>query len=230
MGKTNPIQDWRFTPIRNLKKVRNVVGQRFGRLLCLGLVGRYRHCAYWACLCDCGALVFVSSGQLTRKGKRSTRSCGCLHKGVNWKHGHSKRTGTYKSWGGMKNRCFNQGSQDYPDYGGRGITVCGRWLVFENFLEDIGEPPTAKHSLDRKNNSGHYSCGTCEDCIANGWPINCRWATTLEQSRNRRSSKMITFEGETLSLVEWAERKGIRDNTLGHRIMKGWPLEKAMVP
>lgn len=84
------------------------------------------------------------------------------------------------------------------NYGGRGITVCERWLSYEAFLADVGERPTAKHTLDRyPNNDGHYE------------PGNVRWATRKEQARNRRSARMVTIDGETRSAIEWAETAGI---------------------
>lgn len=93
-----------------------------------------------------------------------------------WNHG-DKRTPEYDAWIGMKRRCNNPNSSRYKDYGGRGITVCERWMVVENFLTDMGERPTIEHSLDRKNNEGNYE------------PSNCRWATHEEQNQNQRLSK-----------------------------------------
>jgi hypothetical protein len=83
----------------------------------------------------------------------------------------------YKSWSGLKDRCLNSAGKLFPYYGGRGISVCLRWLVYENFLADMGRKPTAQHSLDRVNNDGNYE------------PENCRWATKKEQAMNRRPAR-----------------------------------------
>lgn len=95
-------------------------------------------------------------------------------------HGRSK-TPEYNVWIKIKQRCFNKNGKDYPDYGGRGITVCDRWLTFENFFSDMGERPSPTYSIDRINNDGNYE------------PRNCRWATPNQQARNRRVRKLDSY-------------------------------------
>jgi hypothetical protein len=102
----------------------------------------------------------------------------------------------YYTWKGVKVRCINPDPKhvNYKYYGARGIKICERWRTsFEAFFEDMGPRPAntilAAYSLDRIDNDGNYSCGKCEECIANGWPANCRWATGSEQSLNKRDSK-----------------------------------------
>jgi len=154
---------------------KNEAGNRYGRLLVLDkfiVVGNRRR-RKWDCLCDCGNACSVSGNDL-RNGH--TRSCGCLnHTGdANRTHG---LTGTpiYLSWQDMKKRCYNENHKDYLRYGGRGISVCSRWLnSFENFLEDMGERPKWL-TLDRINSDENYS------------KSNCRWATRLDQARNKTS-------------------------------------------
>lgn len=124
---------------------------------------------------------------------------------------------TYQAWADMKSRCSNPRQPKFAYYGGRGITVCERWLKFENFLADMGEAPEGL-TLDRINNDGNYE------------PSNCRWATRFEQSNNTRLTSRITFNGATLSRSEWARRLGISSDTLAHRLKRGWPLEKALHP
>jgi len=136
-----------------------------------------------------------------------------------YKHGHATRnyiTKTYHSWAGMCARCRNKNNIMYQRYGARGITVCSRWLSFENFLADMGEKP-AGTSLDRKDNDGNYC------------PENCRWATRNQQNRNRRSNRLLTYDGVTKCLVEWAETIGISKRTLANRVNRGgWSVEKAL--
>lgn len=91
------------------------------------------------------------------------------------------------AWRSMQKRCYNQKNTSYHNYGGRGVRVCS-WLrlSFEYFLHVVGSKPTPSHTLDRKNFNGNYSCGRCPECIANGWTMNLRWATYIEQNNNRR--------------------------------------------
>lgn len=116
----------------------------------------------------------------------------------------------------MKRRCLNPNNFAYSRYGGRGITVCDRWLEsFENFLVDMGEAPPGM-SLDRIDNDGNYK------------PGNCRWATPLEQGSNKCNNHLIEFEGKTQSLSQWANEYGIQVGTLWYRLKEGWLIEEAL--
>jgi hypothetical protein len=127
------------------------------------------------------------------------------------------RTPEYNAWINMRRRCINASHPQFKDYGGRGITVCDRWLhSFDSFLEDMGLRPSPKHSIDRVNNDGPYS------------PSNCRWATQRAQMQNTRRSKLITVRGETACLTEWARRTGIGVNTISERLRRGWSHERAV--
>jgi hypothetical protein len=131
-------------------------------------------------------------------------------------HGLS-RTALYAVWVTMKERCLNGARGDYKRYGGRGIRVCDRWLhSFEAFLADMGDRPSPRHSLDRKDPNGHYE------------PSNCRWATAVEQARNRRANQTITHGGETLTVAEWSERTGIKAPRLYWRLHRGLPPEEIL--
>jgi hypothetical protein len=122
----------------------------------------------------------------------------------------------YTIWLGMKGRCSRPSPKEQRIY--KGVTVCGRWAEsFEAFLEDMGEPPSPLHSIDRfPNQSGNYE------------PGNCRWATPLQQARNSRKNRLIAFRGESLCIAEWAERLGIAYHCLYARLRKGWTVERAM--
>lgn len=196
-----------------LKANADLSGKRFGRLAVVGYYGssgRGKH--KWQCLCDCGATVNVLANNLVRGG---SKSCGCARretcKAVGDRvrtHGMSKTT-IYAIWAGMVARCHRETAKDYPRYGGRGITVCERWRVFENFFADMGEKPPGM-SLDRIDNSSGYS------------PENCRWASGRQQNINRSQTRMITIGGETKCLAEWAEQAGaVAENTFRRRLANG---------
>lgn len=190
-----------------------IAWQRFGFLIAQRrLIGD--KLTSWECLCDCGVSTIVRLSNL-RSG--NTTSCGC-QKYKNRKSGRVPITSLpeYKSWDGMRQRCRNPKDAGYSRYGGRGITVCDRWDSFSTFLTDMGPKPSPKHSIERKDNNGPYS------------PDNCRWATTREQSVNRRSNVSLTAFGRTQVLMDWAREVGINHQTISARIAAGWPTEVAL--
>jgi len=134
-------------------------------------------------------------------------------------HGHARegnKTAIYHVWCSMRQRCLNPKHKFFYRYGGRGITICERWESFELFLEDVGESPSPRFHFDRKDNDGNYE------------PGNVRWLSPKESARNRGSSKLLTFRGETMSMVEWAEKLDLPYTTLKGRFQKGWEVEKAL--
>lgn len=153
----------------------DLTGQRFGSLVVIAAEGqRIRGGLAWLCRCDCGIEKILAANAL-RTGH--TQSCGCgMHTG---KHSQSspqgKPTPEYMAWGAMKQRCLNPNVPAYPDYGGRGITVCQEWIdSFEAFYAHVGPRPGPEYSLDRRDNEGNYE------------PGNVRWTTWDIQVRNRR--------------------------------------------
>lgn len=175
---------------------------------------------YWLCQCECGQFRKFIGYQLR---KLLPKSCGCKTKELLRRRftihgytdlGHPKRN-TYHVWFSMVARCENPKHKSYKDYGGRGIKVCDRWKDFRNFLEDMGDVPT-KLSLGRIDGNGNYS------------KDNCRWETWKEQANNRRSSKIITFNGKTQTLKQWADELGFPSDALGHRLYAGWDIERAL--
>jgi hypothetical protein len=125
-------------------------------------------------------------------------------------------TRVYSIWYGMRKRCRSLKSNRRSSYIDRGITVCPRWEVFENFYEDMGEPPSDTHSLERKKNDEGYS------------KENCVWATATEQANNRRSSRLLTHEGRTLSAAQWAREKGLTGSAIIGRLRLGWPTDRIL--
>lgn len=168
--------------------MKDLTGQHFGRLIVVSeSTGRKNGSVLWNCRCECGTEVIVPSGYLTSGRKQS---CGCLAKeiasataktGNNRRTHGMKHTKLYSVWNTMKYRCFNENSKQFKDWGGRGITVCDEWKNdFQAFYDYVSKLPhfgEAGYSLDRINNDGNYE------------PNNVRWATRIEQNKNRRSVK-----------------------------------------
>ena len=207
-------------------------GQRYGRMtvasIIAGTVGPYRQCV---CRCSCGTVIAVLTNNLL---KGNTRSCGCLRRETarakETTHGRTA-TRAYQSWSGMKDRCTNPKSKAWGRYGGRGITVCRRWLhSFAAFHADLGDPPPGT-SLDRIENDKGYWCGKpeCPECGPLGRTPNCRWATPTTQSRNRSNGIVVTHDGRTQHLAAWAEEVGVSYITLYRRIYcRGWDIGRAL--
>lgn len=213
-------------------KLIQMTGLRFGRLLVLE---KSRSPRMWVCACDCGAEKLVSGSNL-RNG--SIRSCGCLASewaaklGANpdyiakrsdamTRHGHKRRDGItpeYRTWLGMKRRCFDVTYKDYATWGGRGIVVCDRWNdSFDAFLADMGLRPTHKSSIDRIDPNGAYC------------PENCRWATPLEQGETKRSNIPVVVGGRKFeSLAAACRHFGVNVTAASERIRAGICIETAV--
>lgn len=200
-------------------------GKRYGRLTILSFShfeqeGKGRR-PFWNCQCDCGKIVKKRSK--TMKNGDSL-SCGCIRRETttakNYVHGSAPRKACspeYKTWCDIIKRTENQKYIHFKNYGGRGITVCERWRnSYSNFLGDMGQKPSPKHSIERINNEGDYE------------PSNCCWATQKAQCRNKRNNHKITHEGTTLCLGAWAEKLGMNYMTLYSRIRKGWTISESI--
>lgn len=133
------------------------------------------------------------------------------------KHGKSNSR-EYRIWANMIQRCENTKHVKFCNYGGRGIVVCDRWKLFQNFFEDVGEAPSKDHSIERDDNNGNYE------------PVNVRWATRSEQGRNKRNNRLVEILGTVRSLVEWCEISGLKDSTLEWRLDAGWSENKLLQP
>lgn len=193
------------------------IGAKFGRLTVMSQPFRHSiaSTSVWCvrCRCDCGNEKDVYCRYLLTG---NTKSCGCLHREKFRPpiiHGmaHTTEAHIYQS---MMQRCYNPKNQAYKDYGGRGVTICDRWRAgFKFFLEDMGRRP-AGLTIDRKDNSLGYSKG------------NCRWATYTEQNNNRRSSRMVEFNGRIQTAAEWSRELGISQSSIGKKLRRGLSLEQ----
>lgn len=199
-------------------KVIDITGRRFGRLVALRQAAERvgpKQCIGWVCSCDCGKEIVVR-GYSLRDG--NTRSCGCLFLDSVITHGQTRGrqgSGAYRSWDHMIQRCTNHSHKHYANYGGRGISVCERWMSFEAFRADMGERPPGT-TLDRIDVNGNYE------------PTNCRWATLLEQQNNRRDNRMICYGGRQMSLADWSRETSLTTPCISGRLKRKWSIEKAL--
>jgi len=192
------------------------VGEKFGMLTVISLGDLKGRNRYWNCLCECGNEKSICYSSLSR-GK--TKSCGCLNaklaSGRRLTHGKSKYP-VYNVWINMKARCLNSENPSFKNYGGRGIKICDRWMKFENFLSDMGEP-LGQLEIDRIDNDGGYS------------KDNCKWSTIKQQSENRRSNRRFIFNGELKTISQLSEQSGINYFKLRARLLRlNWDLNKAL--
>jgi hypothetical protein len=178
---------------------------------------------YYPCRCACGTEKPVNYYNLI-KGK--THDCGCMRKARatvrNYKHG-GKGTSEYRVWKHVIKRCTNRNAKEWPNYGGRGITVCDQWRNdFAAFLADAGKRPSDEHTLDRINNDGNYE------------PGNVRWTTRKQQNLNKRTNRIVTFNGVTQTVTEHAstahaKKLGLGPDVVLDRLNKlGWSVERAL--
>lgn len=224
--------DTKIIPIPR-KSIKDITGQIFGRLTVLGFVGTEKGYSYWLCQCTCGKTIKAKAALLN---SGTTQSCGCYQrdrflsavKGKTTTHGKANKIPEYEAWKGIRRRCRSSAIKCYANYGGRGIRVCSGWNDFANFLSDMGSKPTARHSIDRIDVNGHYSCGHCEECRSNNWPSNCAWATPSEQCNNKRTNIVYEFDGQKLTMKQWASKIGMNYQTLVDRLEKGMTIEDAL--
>ena len=170
----------------------------------------------WLCQCDCGKQSLTCASNLF---EGQTKSCGCFRIETRGRssrtHGRS-HSPVWGVWRAMINRCTNPNVFLFHRYGGRGISVCPRWRKsFSDFISDMGERPSGG-SIDRINNDGNYE------------PGNCKWSTRKEQCRNRKTNRIITFQGKTASIAEWAEIIPMSPLVISHRLFRGWSVEMAL--
>lgn len=197
-----------------MESMASLVGQKFGQLTVItedGKIGKGNFIAY-ICLCDCGKAIRTRGSSLS---SGHTKSCGCNNP-RRTTHNQS-RTNDYRIWVGMHARCNSGPDSDYyKNYASRGITVCDRWKIFENFIADMGPRPSSKHSIDRINNDGNYE------------PKNCRWATVKQQRSNTRLNHYLCFKEQKMTIREWSEDTKLPYGIILWRIKKGWSAERTL--
>lgn len=221
----NTIRTQILPPPRNPNFI-DMAGDVCNMLTIIGYVGAYPQgkSSLWLCQCECGRLVNRTAHPLRHK---LSYSCGC-RKGTSHRTLHP----LYNIWNKMIRRCEQPHSSGYEKYGQRGIRVCKGWHVFDVFTTDMGIRPAGRYSIDRINNNGNYSCGHCEECLENEWPMNCKWSDDFEQASNRRSSKYITIDGVTRTAKQWADFLGRRNaDYIYKRLRMEWePQDAVLLP
>ena len=200
------------------KRFKNMIGQRFGKLLVIENSGKKTNSReiIWLCQCDCGNKKEIRGSAI----RYQTLSCGCLQKetarNMQIKHDMYK-TRIYSIWQDMKRRCNNPNMINYHHYGGRGINICGEWNLFENFYKDMKEGYNDNLSIDRIDNGKGYN------------KDNCKWSTQEEQMNNTRANRLITFNKNTKTMAQWAKSVGLSRDVLRSRIDKyGWSFNHAL--
>lgn len=199
----------------------DLTGQKFNRLTVIDRAPNKTKGTMWNCLCDCKSTSVVSAGNL-KNGH--TTSCGCFREettgNLNRSHNMSFSP-EHNALAEMKRRCTKKDRDTWDRYGGRGITVCDRWLGRDgliHFVEDMGYKPSRKHSIGRRDNDGNYT------------PENCHWETQKQQMNNMSRNHPITFVGVTMNICQWADFLHIKRTTLLMRINRyNWPVAKALL-
>lgn len=199
--------------IRYSKEYLNsLIGKKFNKLTILSFSKKDKNnSTYAVCQCDCGNIVETRLGRVINN---ETLSCGCVRK----KYVDRKQADLiYLVWFCMIRRCYNKQDEHYRLYGERGIIVCDQWKnSFSNFYDwAINNGYRKCLSLDRINNNGNYE------------PSNCRWTTQKQQCRNKNTNKLITYNNETLCVVEWCEKLNLDYNLVRRRLYEGWDIEEA---
>lgn len=235
-GKEYEIQNKHIGAVKSCKACSNknriidLTGQRFGRLEVLEYVCRKNDRTLWKCKCDCGNETIVGYSNLINE---NTRSCGCMEEEnrlANMRLATKNRTKSvsnpiefgvinqhalYSIWSSMLTRCNNSNRKSYKHYGGRGIKVCERWqgeCGFENFIKDMGNRPSPKHSIDRIDVNGDYT------------PENCRWATMKEQASNRRDNSCLYIKGKRIIAQTLCDLVELDYSRTTHQLQKGYDI------
>lgn len=195
--------------------MRDLTGQRFGKLTALAASYRRQGRTFVRCKCDCGTTRDYMESNVLRG---NTASCGCTTKEAPpaRTHGFSKKIPEYSVWKAMRQRCLNPRSTFFYRYGGRGIEIDPAWDDFGQFLKAMGRRPSPEHTLDRIDNDLGYS------------KENCRWATRKEQTRNMSTNVLLRFDGVTRNVSSWEEALELPRGIIFGRLADGWSVERAL--
>lgn len=211
--------------------VNEILGMVFGRLTVLRhtrikYTGASKARRYmYECSCSCGNMTEVSRLALITG---NTTSCSCYllerrmasltkHMESDTKSNDYKGSREYKTWQNIKSRCFLPNNPAYKNYGGRGIVMDPEWRSsYAAFLSHVGRSPSNTHTLDRIDNDKGY------------FPGNVRWATRKEQCNNCRSNRILDFNGEKMTVSQWADLVGLPQKTIRSRLKYGWTIEQAL--
>lgn len=202
------------------RRVKDISGLRVGKLVAVSVDGFDENGrSLWLCKCDCGCEIVRAGYAMTRAAKKKQKShCGCSP--ALKTHGlTSKNKHLYQVWGSMVQRCGNPSNKDYPNYGGRGITMCSQWRnSYPSFQEwALAAGYRRGLTIERNNVNDGYN------------PENCCWTPNQRQALNTRRSVMITFDGKTQHISDWAREVGISSKTIKTRIAAlGWSIERAL--
>jgi hypothetical protein len=191
------------------RPVVDITGKRYGNRVVLHRADGVNSSGHvlWVSLCElCGKTSTTQKANIQK-----SKSCPC----VKTKHGGSY-TPEYGVWTAMLSRCSSPNDRAYKNYGGRGITVCDRWRLFANFINDVGYRPSNKHTIERTDNNGNYT------------PDNVVWATRLEQGLNRRNNRRLSANGMTMTIREWTDFLGAPKHSISKRLSRGWSTERAL--
>lgn len=188
-----------------MTRFQDLAGLQFNDLTVVSYVGRPNGTTLWKCLCKCGTETIVAASHIKRGG---VKSCGCRRHQPppNKRHGLTK-TSEHNTFQNIKRRTRYQGDVSYKYYGARGIEC--KYQTFDEFIADVGPKPTPSHSIERIDNNGHYE------------PGNCRWATPIEQGRNKRNTAKIRTGDKETVLIEAADKAGLKRGTVSYRIRHG---------
>lgn len=202
-----------------MPKIIDLIGQNFGILTVVEFVGRKNCHSWFRCKCKCGGQTVTTSNNLRRN---HTTSCGCNSSrntiGVRTSTHKLRNHPLYNSWTGMINRCYWSKHNRSKSYSEKGIVMCDEWKSsFEVFYEWATKNGWEKGlSIDRINNDGNYE------------PLNCKFSTNKQQSRNRSSNVWLEIDGISKIAIEWSEEYGVHPATIHKRIKKGWSAKEAV--